>query len=68
MKGVTTRKNQNLKIWLNELKNRKQADLQLGVFEKKQISPKREEIILPNIFVGIENSKIFPMICFQQSI
>lgn len=35
MKGVTIRKNQNLKLWLNELKNRKQIDLKLGNIERK---------------------------------
>lgn len=30
MKGVTIRNNMNLKLWLNEVMNRKEIDLKLG--------------------------------------
>ncbi|CAD8185127.1 unnamed protein product [Paramecium pentaurelia] len=72
MKGVTIRNNMNLKLWLNEVMNRKEIDLKLGKLNidcqrnDKQLKYYHNDVILPSIFRDVEDSQIFPMICFQK--
>lgn len=57
----------NLKLWLNEVMNRKEIDLKLGKLNldrnDKQLKY-HNDVILPSIFKDVEDSQIFPMICF----
>ncbi|CAD8087338.1 unnamed protein product [Paramecium sonneborni] len=71
MKGVTIGNNMNLKLWLNEMRNRKEIDLKLGKIninyhnEDKQLKY-QNDVILPSIFGDVEDSLTFPLICFQK--
>ncbi|CAK73077.1 unnamed protein product (macronuclear) [Paramecium tetraurelia] len=71
MKGVTIRNNMNLKLWLNEVMNRKEIDLKLGklnIYSQRhdKQSKYHNDLILPSIFRDVEDSQMFPMICFQK--
>ncbi|CAD8081065.1 unnamed protein product [Paramecium sonneborni] len=71
IKGVTARNNMNLKLWLNEVMNRKEIDLKLGKIDinyhrqDKQLK-NYNDAILPSIFRDVEESLIFPLICYQK--